>query len=125
MTNFINFWSGKNYMKRDVSSGTASLNAPATPMSSNYITVYTITHNLGFIPFVRLYYQPFKDGAIYNAQGSRINSRVRKIDGTANYGPYCLGTVTSTTLRIELGYYTNALTGTYPVYWVIYKDYTL
>lgn len=123
----INFWSGKNYMKRDSTSGTTTLAAPVTAMGAGgyFRTTAIIGHSLAVVPFCRVFYQPFKDGVIYPAQGNRLVGTVQKIDGTNNFGPICLATPTSTTLTIEIGFDANTLTGSYTVYYVLYKDYAL
>lgn len=125
--NNVTFWSGKNYMKRDISSGQDNLAAPSILLfSANYTTQKVITHNLGIVPFFDVYYEPFKDGVIWEAGiGARSNASVVNPRNTAQTGPYCLGYADETTLTIEIGYLDATLTGTYPVYWVIYKDYGL
>lgn len=123
----INFWTEKNYMKRDTSSGATSIAAPVTAYGTGgyYRTTFSIFHDLGEIPFFRVYYEPFKDGVIYPAQGSRIEGEVQKVDNSANFGPVCFGNPTATILTIEIGFDDNTLTGTYPIYWAIYRDYQL
>ncbi len=121
----INFWSGKNYMKRDSSSGTLSVAAPSVSAYGglNFLTTTTITHNLGAIPFFRVYYEPFKDSVIWPPLGDRGSARAENPNNLAHYGPYLVAWADTTTLTLELGYLSNALTGTYPLYYVIYKDY--
>lgn len=125
MTAGINFTSAKNYMKRDASSGTQSVAAPVTSAFGglNFITTTTIAHNLGSIPFFRLYYEPFKDGIVWPGLGSRGAASATNPTNTAQTGPYLIGWADSTNLTLELGYFTNGLTGTYTIYYVIYKDY--
>lgn len=115
----------KNYLKRDESSGSSQMAAPATSYEGIFRTTLTIPHTLGKVPFVRVYYEPYKDGVIYNAQGNRLQGYITKIDGTNTRAPYCLVTPSANSITIELGYTSNALTGNYNVYWVIYKDYAL
>lgn len=125
MTTNLNFWSGKNYMKRDSSSGSTSIAAPATlAFGGNvYVTQYTVTHNLGYVPFFKVFYEPFKDNVIWEPMASRNQGSAFNPRNTSTTGPYLLAWATTTTLIIELGYTNNTLTGTYPIYWVIYKDY--
>lgn len=124
--NNVNFWTAKNYMKRDLS-GSTSIAAPTTLYGTGgyYRTTFTVLHNLGTIPFFRVYYQPFKDGVIYPAQGNRIIGSIEKIDNSGSIGPICLANPTSSNLTIEVGFQNNTLTGTFPIYWVIYRDYGL
>lgn len=112
-------------MKRDSSSGSTSIDAPSTPFSVNYVTRHTVTHNLGYNPLFRVYYEPFGDGTIWPCLGSRIGQEANNPKNTSQTGPYCIAWVNTTTLTIEIGYGSNTLTGTYPIYWVIYKDYSL
>lgn len=113
-------------MKRDVSSGTVSVAAPVTPaFVTQYATQTVITHNLGIVPFFDLYYEPFKDNIIWEALGSRSQASTVNPSNTAQFGPYLLGFADTTTLTVELGYNANTLTGTYPIYYTIYRDYGL
>lgn len=127
MTGGINFWSGKNYMKRDSTTGSTSIGAPKTLSYGGavYITQYTVTHNLGYVPFFSLFYEPFGDGVIWEALATRSQSSATNPRNTAQTGPYCLGFASTTTLTIEIGYSSNTLSANYPIYWVIYKDYQL
>lgn len=121
MTSPIFFTSARNYMKRDPSSGSTSMAAPATNVSGYYVTNLVITHNLGFLPVFKVGYEPFKDGIIWPPMGNRNGASITSpIDGTTR-GPVLLVWPTATTLTIQLFYTDNTLTGTYPVYWDIYK----
>lgn len=118
------FWSGKNYMKRDATTGSQPVAAPVTLAYGQYVTQTVITHDLGIIPFFRIFYEPFKDGVIWEALGTRNQQFATNPRNQAGVtGPYLIGFPETTTLTIELGYSSNTLTGTYPIYYVIYKDY--
>lgn len=119
----INFWSGKNYMKRDSSTGVSNLAAPVTANFGIFTTQSIITHNLGIVPFFELYYEGFKDNVVWTTLGSRTSGNAINPANTAQAGPYCLGFADTTTLTLEIGYSNNTLTGTYPVYYIIYKDF--
>lgn len=124
MTGQLNFTSSKNFMKRDTSSGTQSVAAPVTVfLTFQYATVTPVAHNLGFIPIFRVYYEPFKDGVIWPALGNRTTAFAVNPRNAAETGPYLLAYPDSANLTVEIGYSTNVLTGTYPIYYVIYKDY--
>lgn len=125
MSSQLNFWSGKNYMKRDTSTGSTSIAAPLTSAYGGglFITQFIVTHNLGFIPFFSVFYEPFKDGIVWEVLGNRNQGLAVNPTNTAATGPYCIAWPTTTLLTIEIGYDTNTLTGTYPIYWVIYRDY--
>lgn len=121
----INFWSQKNYMKRSSSSGAISLGAPTTPIFGGfqYVTQSTIFHNLGIVPFFTLFYEPFGDGVVWEAMGTRVQAEVVNPRSTSTTGPYLLGWATSTTLVIEIGYISNLLVGPFNVDYVLYRDY--
>lgn len=121
----INFWTAKNYMKRDVSTGSQNVAAPVTSeyLGLIFVTRTVITHNLGFVPYFSVFYEPFKDGVIWEPLGTRNGQTVNNPRNTAVLGPYCIAWPTTTTLTVEIGYKNNTLTGTYPIYYIIYKDY--
>lgn len=123
----INFWTAKNYMKRDTSTGSQSVAAPVTSeyLGLIFVTRTVITHNLGFVPYFSLFYEPFKDGVVWEPLGTRNGAEAINPRNTSITGPYLLGWADTTTLTIEIGYNTNTLTGTYPIYYVIYRDYGL
>lgn len=125
--NPIFFTSARNYMKRDPSSSSTNLAKPSTSAYSGYIytTNYTVTHNLGFIPMFRVYYEPFGDGVIWPAMGNRLTQGAINPLIPANTGPGLIAWPTTTTLNLQLFYGTNTLTGPFPVYWVIYQDYQI
>ena len=111
-------------MKRDVSTGSATFNPPTTSYLGNYVTTLVVPHNLGIVPFFRLYYEGGKDGIIWETMSTRNQgAATNPIDGADM--PYLVGYADTVNLTIELGFYSNGLTGTYPVYYVIYKDYGL
>jgi hypothetical protein len=115
-----------NYMKRDVSTGSANLAAPSVvgpPPLYLYTTTYTVTHNLGIVPFFAVYYEPFADGVIYVARGARQNYKYYNPRNLAAYGAYLVASATTTQLSIEIGSDVNTLPSPIPVYWIIYKDY--
>ena len=114
------FTSQKNYLKRQPITGTAAVAAPATLAAwGNYITSYTLTHNLGYTPMVRVYYEPdASNGKIYPATGRRLAG----LGPGLSYGDViCPWEVTATTLTIYLES-VSSKTGTRDVYWVLYLD---
>ncbi len=119
MTDIPAFTTEKNYLKRDPSSGSTSMTAPnALSAWSNYVTTYPVNHNLGTVPIVRVYYEPFNNGKIFPATGRRLAGLGV---GVSYGGIVCLYELSATTLTIYLES-ANSQTGTIPVYWVIYKD---
>lgn len=129
MSDNINFTSAKNYMKRDDISGAYDLAAPVSTTYGGfpfpYITRKVLTHNLGIIPYFEVFYEPFKDGVIWEAMSTRNAGAAINPRNTATDGPYCLAFPTATTITLEIGYYANTLTGTYPVYVIVDRDYGL
>lgn len=121
----INFWTQKNYMKRDSSTGTVNMAAPVTSAYGGTIfrTQQTVTHDLGYIPFFVVYYEPFLDNVVWPAMGSRLVGDATNPRSTSHFGPYLLAWADTIFLHLEIGYFTNTLTGTYPVYYNIYRDY--
>ena len=125
--NPIFFTSNRNYMKRDPSSGSGTMATPTTSAYSGYIytTTKVITHNLGFIPVFRVQYEPFADGIIWPAMGTRITQGAINPSNTAATGPGLICWPSATSLTLQLFYKNNTLPGSFPVYWVIYQDFPL
>ena len=117
------FYTGKNYMKQDTTTQVLTMVAPVTAYNGSFVTRSVITHSLGIIPMFDLGYEPFKDGVIWPAMGDRIANNPINPRSVGTTGPSLLAWPTTTTLTVELGYPTNLLTGTYPVYVTIYRDY--
>lgn len=114
----------KNYLKRNSSSGTALIAAPATAApwvgATAFYTPYTVTHNLGIIPKVRVYFEnSATDTKLYPAGGRRLSGLYPGLPGNSII---CLWEVTITTLTITLESNT-AKTGNRNIYWVIYEDF--
>jgi len=119
--------SQRNAMKRDESSGSTNMAAPTTSAygGSIYVTNLTVPHNLGKVPVFRYYCEPFGDGVIWPPLTDRVTGQSTNPLNVAQSGPGIAAWADSTNLYLQLFYGTNALTATYPVYWVIYKDYAL
>ena len=116
------FTSSKNYLKRHPKSGSANLAAPATLNSySFYESKIQIPHGLSYIPMVRVYYEPYTNGRVYPATGTRVSGAGT---GVAFGDILCLWEIDSTNLTITLEQDSTFApkTGTRTVYWVIYWD---
>lgn len=114
------FTSQKNYLKRQPISGNVDMPAPTTTAAwFNYSSNLTITHNLGYVPLVRVYYEPdASNGKVYPATGRRLAG----IGPGLNFGDVlCFYEVNETILRFYLES-TSAKTGTRKVYYIIYLD---
>lgn len=125
--NPIFFTSERNYMKRDPSSGSTNMAAPTTSAYSGYIYIHNfeVNHNLGYIPVFRAYYEPFGDGVVWGPMGTRLGGSVVNPNNNSQTGPGLICYPTTTQVVFQLFYTTNVLTGTFPVYWVIYQDYQI
>lgn len=114
----LNFTTNKNYMKRFMS-GTEVIAAPSVVQPwFNYMNSTTIVHGLGYIPVVRIYYEPFNDGRIFPASGSRVSASGI---GIPFNDIVCLFEVTDNVVTVYLES-ASSETGTRPIYYVIYLD---
>lgn len=112
------FTTTKNYLKRDASTGTATVSAPSTLVSGLYRTEYTIVHDLGYVPLVRVYFESEDNDVIFPACGSTVAGFA---PGIAVGDTLCTFEVTTTTLVVIL-FASSSQTGSRDIYWVIYKD---
>lgn len=115
----------KNTMKRHPLSGTDNLSPPRTSAYGMYVTNYTVPHDLGYVPVFRYYYEPFGDGIIWPPLADRASLYAISTLNTSITGPGLVGWADSSNLYLQLFYQDANLTNTYPVYWVIYKDFSL
>lgn len=124
------FTSQRNSMKRDPSSGSSNMAAPVTSAYSGYLftTTKVISHNLGYPPTFRIAYEPFGDGIIWPMLTNRFQQTAQNPLNPVVNGPGVTAWIDSTApynLNIQLFYKDATLTGTYPVYYVIYQDFAL
>lgn len=119
----IQFTSNKNYLKRHPSSGQATVAAPSTLNGATfyYEKILTIPHNLGYVPMVRVYYEPFTDGAVWPSTGSRVSGSGT---GLSPGDIMCFWEVdeNNLTISLESDSVYPVKTGSREVYWVIYWD---
>ena len=121
MTTESSYLSDKNVLKRHSSSGSQSVVAPSTGTGLGDFTtaVAPITHGLGYIPQVRVYFESSAtDNKIYPAGGNRNGGTYL---GLGANSVYCTFTLTTTTLNISL-FSNTTKTGVRNVYYVIYED---
>ncbi len=83
---------------------------PNTAFAGAVYGVYTVMHNLGSIPLVRAFYDPDKDGTLYNT---------RRVDDIGTIEPWLttVSTTTTTKLIINSGSSGTAI----PVYYRLYR----
>lgn len=115
------FTSEKNYLKRSPLSGSTSISAPSGSLVYGYVyqSTFVIPHNLGYIPMVRVYYEPdASNGRVYPATGRRLAG----LGPGLSYGSVmCLWECDENNLTIYLESATTK-TGSRNIYWVIYLD---
>lgn len=119
----LSYFSGVNYLKREQSlegSALVTLSAPGGEV------LYTVTHDLGYIPFVYVGADVDNDGIIWS------NSKVHTFSESASEfsaGAGFISTVeishwvTTSNLTICLTNNTFSQSGQRRIYWVIYLDY--
>lgn len=116
------FYTPLNYMKR------TSLTLDSTVVTlGGYgsTTSYTVTHNLGYIPFFEAYADVQQNGTIW------ARDIVTAYTGSSLTGapdpayPQLRCTATTTTMTISLTNTTSPVaSGSVAIYWIIYKDYS-
>lgn len=112
----LNFYSGANYMKRDITTGTRDMIA-----ASGATTTYDVPHNIGGdnVPQFLTSAEVARDKVIWR----RNQFYVGFGDGsTSPTYPELSAWITTSKLTLSL-YNPTGASVTVPVYWVIYKDY--
>lgn len=119
--------SDKNYMKRHPASGYGTMKGPDTAQLFSYYTrLLTIPHNLGYVPMVRVFYEPFRDDVLYEAvhDGQYYLSNPPNTYGGTEDGPTLMIYADETNLYLKMFFSFNTLANVdIPIYWVIYGDY--
>lgn len=102
---------------------------PNTSQYSGYIFQRTtpIPHNLGFVPFCRVFYEPFGNGVVIPIISSPLQQRAFNIfGGGTSDGPGLIYWADSANLYIKLYYIDATLANnSYPVHWAIYEDFKI
>lgn len=115
-------------MKRHSSSGSDTMLGPNTSrFFGNYYTRdYEVTHNLGYVPLYRAYYEPFRDGKVFEAfQDTQyyFSNPINTYGGTED-APTMLVWADETKLYLRIYFTTSAFSATaFNIHWVIYQDY--
>lgn len=114
------FDSRQNYMKRSEFTGSADL----VLGTDNEVTTYTVTHDLGFVPFFIVGAEQNDSSTIWS--GNRVHEYTKTGGFSANVPVeleyWC--DETDLTIRIVNGRGTGSQAGqTRTVYWIIYLDY--
>lgn len=116
----------RNYMKRSPISSTTQLAGPNQLMFSYYRRTLTINHNLKYVPLVRVYYEPYRDGRImeaYDDTQNWIGPEPNNFIGPET-APTLFYSIGDNTLELALWFIDATLASNlYNVWWVIYEDY--
>ena len=113
------FTSDKNYLKL-AAFQPATMNKPSTPNAYfNYESSLTITHNLGYIPLVRAYYDYNNAGTIYPCTGQ---AGVRTAFGPSLDYWFYIDEITTTTVTFKAED-VSSRSGTFTIYYKIYYDF--
>jgi hypothetical protein len=116
------FDSRKNYLKQYMQ-GSATMDKPASLSGGIYSTSYTLTHNLGYRPLARAWYDPTGAGLIFpvNSQRGELYSPLFAM-GTVPF-VFFVDEITTTTvvLRAEDD---GSNAGTFTFYYKLYLDPT-
>lgn len=119
--------SDKNYMKRHPASGSGVIQGPNTLRTFGYYTRdLVIPHNIGKPPMVRVFFEPFRDGKLYEAiqDGQYYLSNPVNTYGGTEDGPTLLVWTDETNLYLRIFFTLNTLAAVdIPIHWVIYWDY--
>lgn len=119
--------SDKNYMKRHPASGSGTMKGPNTAQLFSYYTRdLVIPHNIGKPPMVRVFFEPFRDGKIYEGiqDGQYYLSNPPNTYGGTEDAPTMLIYTDSVNLYIRLFFTQNTLANVdIPIHWIIYWDY--
>jgi len=119
----VGIWSGKNVLKHALSDSDTMDKPNTSDGFLGYFSTKVITHNLGYVPLVRVSYDPDSDGSIFPANGQG------RVESTSNRSPlqtvapfwFYVDDVTTTTFTLRT-YKTSQLSGTFPFYYRVYKD---
>lgn len=122
----VGIWSGKNVLKHALSGPTTMDKPNISDGGLGFYSTKTITHNLGYRPLVRAYYDPDSNGTLYPLIGqfagaSSGPSTTSPLDLTVV--PFWLFVQDVTTTTVEFRTYDTASNvGSFSFYYRIYRD---
>lgn len=127
-----NFDSRKNYLKQ-YDAQWVRMDKPNLTDSylSKYYSTYTVTHNLGYLPLVRAWYDPDNSGSRFPLNGQQYAdvSNFYSVPGLGNFADFqfFVSEITETTVTFRAERYTadGTLSGTFPFFYKIYADPSL
>lgn len=118
------FDSRKNYLKIGFQDA-VPLERPRTLDSTYgaYVTEYTVTHNLGYRPLVRAWYDAASDGEIFNLNGQKFGGWSSIYPFQVDFKLY-VDEITTTTVRFraDRDQPDGALSDNFILYYKIYLD---
>lgn len=118
----LHFLSSENYLKSSTFCGSTTLTLSAGGSS----VTYTITHNLGYIPFFEVYGELDSAGTIWSGGKVSANTDQNMLSGSGVSETYPQLDAWSDTISLTITLTNNTspvATGDRVVYWIIYKDY--
>lgn len=124
----LQFDSRRNYMKKHIyGSGTMGGPNTAPAYTGNYYRIAAIPHNLGYVPFYRAFYEPYRDGRIMNAYWDSqgwLADPPNNYAGFPGVAPVLMTWADATNVYFMLEYQDGSLSGgTFVIHYVIYLDY--
>lgn len=127
----IIYRSDRNFMKRDPSSGMTVMKGPNVSQyfGNFYIRELVINHALNYVPFFRVYYEPYQDGVLYPLVQDTdyvLSSPINDFVAFTDSAPTLSAEADGANLTLTLHFPNNSLAALdFPVYYVIYKDFGL
>lgn len=114
--------SRRNYLKQ-LLSGWVEMARPATTSGSKYYTDYTVTHNLGYRPLVRAWYDPTGGGMRVPMNGAWFADISQFYPSVVDFQFYVYE-ITTTTVTFRADSYTadGALSGNFRFFYKLYAD---
>jgi len=125
--NNINFDSRKNYLKQ-ILSGWQTMDKPnlTDALMAKRFSEYTVTHNLGYRPIVRAWYDPNGTGQRFPLNGQRTADISQFYLVIVPFQFYARDiTTTSVTFRADNYTVDGSFTGTFRFFYSIYADPSL
>lgn len=125
----IGIWSGKNVLKHAFIEPDTMEKPNTTDGGLGFFSTKTITHNLGYKPLVRAYYDPDSNGSIFPTVG-QFNGASGGLSSDSPFDvrvpsvvpfSFFVDDVTTTTVIFRT-YGGSSLGGTFPFYYRIYRD---
>lgn len=123
----VGLWSGKNYLKHAVEEPLTMDKPSSADGFGNFFSSILVSHNLGYLPLTKGYYDPNNNGTIYPLVGQFAG-----VDGVSSDSPlidvvpfsFFVYEVTTTTVTFRT-FSTSSIAGTFPIYIRVYIDPSL